>query len=145
MEKCQNSEGSAENMNINQNSEDDYMKHSCNICGKQILTKKKLKQHQDAVHKNEGIKCTECDHRLKSKSILNQHIRAVHEGVMYPCRQCDRKAPSKGSLAQHKRTLYDGVKYPSRRCDHRAIGFYEIVTNLKEGIVTISQMSLCVF
>ena len=49
-------------MGIYQNSEDESMKQSCNICGKQVLTKKKLKQHQDAVHRNKGFKCTECDH-----------------------------------------------------------------------------------
>ena len=53
-------------MNIYQNSEDESMKHSCNICGKQLLTIEKLKQHQDAVHKNNGFKCKECDHWVKS-------------------------------------------------------------------------------
>ena len=67
-------------MNIYQNTEDEVLKHSCNICGKQILTKEKLKQHQDEVHKNKGLLCTECDHREKSKSSLNQHIRVVHDG-----------------------------------------------------------------
>ena len=43
-------------MNIFQNTEDKLLKHSCNIRGKQILTKKKLKQHQDEVHKNKGLK-----------------------------------------------------------------------------------------
>ena len=48
-------------MNIFQNTEDKLLKHSCNIRGKQILTKKKLKQ----VHKNKGLKCKECDQRVK--------------------------------------------------------------------------------
>ena len=42
-------------MIIHQNSEDEYRKYNCSICGKQILTNKKLKQHQDAVHKNKGF------------------------------------------------------------------------------------------
>ena len=50
-------------MNVHQNSKDQNTKHICNICGKQILTKEKLKQHQDAVHKSKEFKCTECDHR----------------------------------------------------------------------------------
>ena len=79
-------------MGIYQNSEDESMKQSCNICGKQVLTKKKLKQHQDAVHRNKGFKCTECDHWYKTRSSLSQHIRAVHDGVKYQCRQCDYKA-----------------------------------------------------
>ena len=68
-------------MNIYQNSEDEHVKQSCNICGKQILTKKKLKQHQETVHRNKGFKCTECDRWVKSRNSLSQHIRAVHEGV----------------------------------------------------------------
>ena len=67
-------------MNIHQNTEDEVLKHICNICGKQILTKEKLKRHQDEVHKNKGLKCTKCDHRVKSRSSLRQHIRAVREG-----------------------------------------------------------------
>ena len=63
-------------MNTYQHTEDLTIKHICNICGKQLLTKGKLKQHQDAVHKSKGYKCTECDHRVKSKSGLNVHIRA---------------------------------------------------------------------
>ena len=55
-------------MNIHQNSEDEHMKYNCSICGKQMLTKKKLKQHEDAVHKNKGFKCTECDHWVKSRN-----------------------------------------------------------------------------
>ena len=41
-------------MNIYRNTDFEFLKHSCNICGKQILTKEKLKQHQDKVHKNKG-------------------------------------------------------------------------------------------
>ena len=76
-------------MNIFQNTEDKLLKHSCKlrkIRGKQILTKKKLKQHQDEVHKNTGLKCKECDQRVKSRSSLNQHMQVVHEGVRFPCR-----------------------------------------------------------
>ena len=70
-------------MGIYQNSEDESMKQSCNICGKQVLTKKKLKQHQDAVHRNKGFKCTECDHWYKTRSSLSQNIGAVHDGVNF--------------------------------------------------------------
>ena len=42
-------------MNVYQYSEDDFIKQGCNICGKQLLTKMKLKQHQDAVHKKKGL------------------------------------------------------------------------------------------
>ena len=45
-------------MNIYQNTEDEFLKQSCNICGKQILTKEKLKQHQDEVHRNKVIHIT---------------------------------------------------------------------------------------
>ena len=51
-------------MNIYRNTEDEFSKHSCNICGKQMLTKEKLKQHQDKVNKDKGLKCTECDQRV---------------------------------------------------------------------------------
>ena len=89
-------------MNFCQDKEDQNMKHICNICGKQTLTKEKLKQHQNAVHKSKWFKCAECGNRLKFKHNLNQHIRAVHEGVKYPCRQCDHKATSRNHLARHK-------------------------------------------
>ena len=45
-------------MNIYRNTEDKFLKHYCNICEKQIFTKEKLKQHQDEVHKNKGLKST---------------------------------------------------------------------------------------
>ena len=90
-------------MNLDQNLEDDNMKHICNICGKQTLSREKLKQHQNEVHKSKGFKCTEFDQRVKSKKNLSQHIRPVHERVKYPCRQCDHKATSKSHLAEHKR------------------------------------------
>ena len=92
--------------------------YSCNICGKQILTEIKLKQHQDAAHKSKGFQCTKCDQRVKSKSSLSQLIGAFHEGVKYPCRQCDHTATSKGHLARHKRAVHEGVRYPCRQCDH---------------------------
>ena len=41
-------------MKVYQNSEDDFIQQGCNICGKQLLSKEKLKQHQDAMHKNKG-------------------------------------------------------------------------------------------
>ena len=95
-------------MNIYQNSEDEHVRQSCNICGKQILTKKQLKRHQDEVHKNKGFKCTECDHWFKLKWSLNQHIRIVHEGVKYPCKQCDHKASSKRILPNTKEQFEKG-------------------------------------
>ena len=100
------------NMNTYQNSEDENMKHICNICGKQTISRKKLKQHQDEVHKSEGFKCTECDQRVESKSYLSKHIRAIHERVKYHCGQCNHNATSKGNLAKHKRAFNERVKYP---------------------------------
>ena len=76
-------------MEVYQNLEDKNIMHICNICGKQTPTEKKLKQHQDAVHKSKELKCAECNHMLKLKNDLGQHIRAVYEGVKYPCRQCN--------------------------------------------------------
>ena len=73
-------------MNTYQNSEDDNMKHICNMCGKQTLSREKLKQHQAKVHKSKGFNCTEFDQTVKLNSSLSQHIRAVHEGVKYSCR-----------------------------------------------------------
>ena len=90
-------------MNGYQNLEDQNIKHICSICGKQTRTKKKLKQHEDAVHKSKEFECTKCGQRLKSKESLDQHIRAVHEQVKYPCRQCDHKATSKSHLAEHNK------------------------------------------
>ena len=98
-------------MEVYQNIEDQNVKPICNICGKQTLTKERLKQHQDAVHKSKGVKCTECDLWVKSWSSLSQHIRIVHDGVKYHCRQCDHKATSQGNLARHKRAVHEGVKY----------------------------------
>ena len=98
-------------MNIYRNTEDKFLKHYCNICEKQIFTKEKLKQHQDEVHKNKGLKSRECDHRVKSRSSLSQHIEVVHEGVNFRCRQCEHKATSKGNLPNTKE---QGVKYPCR-------------------------------
>ena len=69
-------------MNIDRNREDEFLKHSCNICGKQMLTKEKLKQHQDEVHKNKGLKCTECDYSVKSKGHLAQHKRKTFEAQL---------------------------------------------------------------
>ena len=96
-ENSKNNESSSGNMNIYRNTEDKFLKHRCNICEKQILTKEKIKQHQDEVHKNKGLKCTECNHRVKSRSSLSQHIEVVHEGVRFLCRQCDHKATSNGN------------------------------------------------
>ena len=42
-------------MNIYENIEDEFLMYNCNICGKQILTKEKLKRHQDEVHKNKRL------------------------------------------------------------------------------------------
>ena len=94
-------------MNIDQNSQDRFNKHICNVCGKQTLTEKRLKEHQYAVHESKEFKCTRCGKRLKSKSNLSQHIRAVHEGVKYRCRQCDHRATSKGSLTRHRRAVHE--------------------------------------
>ena len=61
-------------MNIYRNTEDKFLKHRCNICEKQILTKEKIKQHQDEVHKNKGLKCTECNHRVKSRWFISLEL-----------------------------------------------------------------------
>ena len=42
-------------MNLDQNLEDDNMKHICNICGKQTLSREKLKHHQAKVQKVKGL------------------------------------------------------------------------------------------
>ena len=118
-------------MNICQNTEDAFMKHSCNICGKQIFTKKKLNQHQDEVHKDKGLKCIKGVHRVKSRRGLSQHIKIIHEGVKYPCRQCDHKAISNGNRARHERAVHEGVKYPCRQCDHKGTS-KGILPNTKE-------------
>ena len=75
-ENSKNNESSSGNMNIYRNTEDKFLKHRCNICEKQILTKEKIKQHQDEVHKNKGLKCTECNHRVKSRSSLSRPHRS---------------------------------------------------------------------
>ena len=52
-------------MNFYQNTEDDFFKHSCNICGKQLLTKKNLKKHQD-VHKQDQVVNSSCSFENKN-------------------------------------------------------------------------------
>ena len=85
-------------MDVYQNSEHKDIKHICNICGKQTLTKEILKHHQDAVHEGKMFKLTEYHQKAQTKSHLSQHKRAVHNRVKYPCMQCDHKAISKGNL-----------------------------------------------
>ncbi|XP_068202191.1 uncharacterized protein [Palaemon carinicauda] len=68
----------------------------CNICGRYLSTKARLKAHLFKMHdigeeKHKEIECTDCKKSFTTKAGLRYHRNVIHHvGTKYFCEQCDK-------------------------------------------------------
>ncbi|XP_064109336.1 uncharacterized protein LOC135217418 isoform X2 [Macrobrachium nipponense] len=68
----------------------------CNICGRYLSTKARLKAHLFKMHdigeeKNKEIECNDCKKSFSTKAGLRYHRNVIHHvGTKYVCEQCDK-------------------------------------------------------
>ena len=93
-------------------------KFTCEICGKQFLSKEVLKKHMQALHKGLRFSCDQCNFSSATLFALKMHIKTIHEKVKsFLCDQCDYKAASKNTLNKHIRTAHELIRYPCDQCE----------------------------
>ena len=71
----------------------------CDICGKQLKSKRWLNRHKVTVHETAArIKCEICCKTFSSKSNLKYHEGLVHDGQDIKCEFCNRPFNCKSKL-----------------------------------------------
>lgn len=78
--------------------------YHCELCGKNILTKRGYVRHV-RVHTGERpFTCHICGKQYRSSTDLTRHLRCVHDGVKnYQCDVCGRCFANKGTRNDHRR------------------------------------------
>ena len=68
------------------------------------------------------VPCRRCEYQAKTKRRLVEHELAVHDGMKYPFPQCDPwdlcdgKENRKEHLLRHKKNKHEGVRIPCEQC-----------------------------
>ncbi|XP_059470368.1 zinc finger protein 569-like [Neocloeon triangulifer] len=90
----------------------------CNVCGKEILDRRKLREHELRHHK-ELNPCTLCERIFKTSSGLKNHM-ATHTGeYKYICDICKKGFCSRNIFREHvnNHLEYPEMLYKCRYCD----------------------------
>ena len=97
-------------------------KFQCCECGKHFISKSKLSEHIDGVHKKiRKYHCDQCEKVFKRRGELVQHIQAKHENNKYFCEFCDYEGNTQKHLKRHIKSAHDkngGKVNPSLYCDY---------------------------
>ena len=57
----------------------------CQLCEKDLSSKKELARHVKIIHKHEKIKCSKCEENFDSRSSMAWHHTKVHFGKRFHC------------------------------------------------------------
>ena len=82
------------------------IRHKCDICDHQAVTKCALNKHKGCVHDGLRYPCNQFDYKAKKEGNLTAHTKTVHEGISFACNMCAFKSRAKSSLSRHKRTIH---------------------------------------
>ena len=64
--------------------------YSCNMCGNEYLTRRKLRDHKKVKHGKLSY-CSQCDKTFSSLHILKGHVNFVHENIIkVSCMKCGK-------------------------------------------------------
>ena len=67
-------------------------KQTCEECGNEFLTKKRLQAHVKQVHSSvERWQCDTCGQSFKLQTSFNSHVRHIHKEPKYKCTKCDQE------------------------------------------------------
>ena len=97
------------------------VQYPCDICGKILARKDKLKYHM-RIHTGEKLyHCEYCDKAFNQKRNYDNHVRAVHTGEKpFSCELCEKAYSSSSSLSDHMR-VHTGKRF---NCDQCGNSFY---------------------
>ncbi|CAH1774275.1 unnamed protein product [Owenia fusiformis] len=86
-------------------------KQTCNICGKELASKRILRSHMKTHSDQKDFQCGECGREFNVRRNLLRHIMLVHkrnEIDFMSCPHCERKFSARSNLAQHIKTVHEG-------------------------------------
>lgn len=91
--------------------------YRCDICDKNMLTKRGFVRHV-RIHRDERpFTCHVCGRQYRSHPDLTRHLRSVHDKVKnYPCDICARSFANKGTRDDHRRTHTGERPYMCHTC-----------------------------
>lgn len=91
--------------------------YQCDICDKNMLTKRGFVRHV-RIHRDERpFTCHVCGRQYRSHPDLTRHLRSVHDKVKnYPCDICGRSFANKGTRDDHRRTHTGERPYMCHTC-----------------------------
>nr|XP_039256747.1 zinc finger protein 37 homolog [Styela clava] len=108
-------------------------KYICELCKRQLSTKKNLDKHMEIHLDVKPFVCDQCGHSTRLKESLIMHKR-IHTGEKpYKCDHelCDYATPDRSSLRRHKRTHTDDKPYSCQYCNYRSIQKHCLDTHMR--------------
>lgn len=89
---------------------EDRKRYICDLCGKEVLSKQSLRDHQ-LIHTGEKpVECKECGKKFTISTSLKVHMRSHTGERPYECKDCGRRFTQKGSLNTHIRSYHNGER-----------------------------------
>ena len=78
-------------------------KFTCEVCGKHLSSKNKLKLHSANRHNGIKFKCSQCDQEFTLQANLTAHVAVYHDPIKpYECEICAKQFAKKYLLTRHK-------------------------------------------
>ncbi len=120
----------------------------CNICNKNLSSKKSLKAHLWGVHdigSGNWFNCDKCDYKCKTNGDLKSHLWNIHSegGKWFNCDKCDYKSKTNGTLKSHIWNIHSegGKWFNCDKCDYKS----KTNSHLKEHLRNIHNIDVVWF
>ena len=86
--------------------------HICEICEKELKSKRGLRTHFDTFHnKEKQFQCNVCNKDFPKQIRLNYHMKSVHENKKHhKCDSCGKAFSHPGHMKSHISSVHNGKK-----------------------------------
>ncbi len=92
----------------------------CRICPAAFKEARKLRRHENNVHKDTKLHCPKCDRVYSCQDSLQRHLAISHENAkIYKCTDCPRQFQTQQSLRDHIRAVHEKKMYECHRCNKK--------------------------